>query len=59
MCVRGCGDATEIAENESLIGIPVEKLDEIVTLLKALAQKAMPEAQEKGVYNQLVQSQKK
>jgi len=35
--VRGCRDVNEIAENESLIGIPVEKLDEIVTLLKGFS----------------------
>lgn len=43
----GCRDATDIADDECLVGIPMEKLDEIITSLKALAQKAMPEAETK------------
>lgn len=53
----GCRDATDIADDECLVGIPVEKLGEIITSLKALAQKAMPEARNKGVYNQFVKVQ--
>jgi uncharacterized protein (DUF169 family) len=53
----GCRDATDIADDECLVGIPMEKLDEIITSLKALAQKAMPEARNKGVYNQFVKVQ--
>ena len=53
----GCRDATDIADDECLVGIPMEKMDEIITSLKALAQKAMPEARNKGVYNQFVKAQ--
>jgi hypothetical protein len=35
----------------------MEKMDDIITSLKALAQKAMPEARNKGVYNQFVKAQ--
>ena len=53
----GCRDATDIADDECLVGIPMEKMGEIITSLKALAQKAMPEARNKGVYNQFVKVQ--
>jgi uncharacterized protein (DUF169 family) len=53
----GCRDATDIADDECLVGIPMEKLDEIITSLKALTQKAMPEARNKEVYNQFVKVQ--
>jgi len=53
----GCRDATDIADDECLVGIPMKKLGEIITSLKALAQKAMPEARNKGVYNQFVKVQ--
>jgi uncharacterized protein (DUF169 family) len=53
----GCRDATDIADDECLVGIPMEKMDGIITSLKALAQKAMPEARNKGVYNQFVKVQ--
>jgi uncharacterized protein (DUF169 family) len=53
----GCRDATDIADDECLVGIPMEKMGEIITSLKALAQKAMPEARNKGVYNQFVKAQ--
>jgi len=53
----GCRDATDIADDECLVGIPMEKLGEIITSLKALAQKALPEARNKGVYNQFVKVQ--
>jgi uncharacterized protein (DUF169 family) len=53
----GCRDATDIADDECLVGIPIEKMDRIITSLKALAHKAMPEARNKGVYNQFVKAQ--
>jgi len=53
----GCRDATDIADDECLVGMPMEKMGEIITSLKALAQKAMPEARNKGVYNQFVKVQ--
>ncbi len=53
----GCRDATDIADDECLVGIPIEKIDRIIISLKALAQKAMPEARNKGVYNHFVKVQ--
>jgi uncharacterized protein (DUF169 family) len=53
----GCRDATDIADDECLVGIPMEKMDGIITSLKALAQKAMHDARNKGVYNQFVKVQ--
>jgi len=53
----GCRDATDIADDECLVGIPMDKMDEIITSLEALAQKAMPEARNKGVYNRFVKVQ--
>jgi uncharacterized protein (DUF169 family) len=53
----GCRDATDIADDECLVGIPIGKLDQIVTSIKALARKAMPDARKKGVYNQFVKVQ--
>lgn len=53
----GCRDATDIADDGCLVGIPIEKLGKIVASLKALAEKAMPEARKKGVYNQFVKIQ--
>lgn len=53
----GCRDATDIADDECLVGMPMEKLDGTITSLKALSQKAMPEARKKGGYNHFVQAQ--
>jgi uncharacterized protein (DUF169 family) len=53
----GCRDATDIADDECLVGIPFKKLKEIVTSLEALSKKAMPEARQKKVYNQLIKAQ--
>jgi len=53
----GCRDATDIADDECLVGIPFEKLKEIVGSLEALSKKAMPEARQKKVYNQFIKSQ--
>jgi len=53
----GCRDATDIADDECLVGIPMEKMDKIAASLEALAQKAMPEARNKGVYNQFIKAQ--
>ena len=53
----GCRDATDIEDDECLVGIPIKKMDKITTSLKALAQKAMAEARNKGVYNQFVKAQ--
>jgi len=53
----GCRDATDIADDECLVGIPYEKLREIVTSLEALSKKAMPEVRQKRVYNQIIKAQ--
>ena len=53
----GCRDATDITDDECLVGIPFEKLREIVTSLEALSKKAMPEARQKRVYNQFIKAQ--
>jgi uncharacterized protein (DUF169 family) len=47
----GCRDATDIADDECLVGIPSEKLEEIITSLRSLSQKAMLEVRQKKVYN--------
>jgi len=53
----GCRDATDISDDECLVGIPIEKLEEIITSIKALSQKAMPEARRKGIYNLFIKAQ--
>ena len=53
----GCRDATDIADDECLIGIPNEKLKEAIMALEGLSKKAMPEARQKRVYNQLIKAQ--
>ena len=53
----GCRDSTDIADDECLVGIPYEKLKEIITSLQALSKKAMPEARQKKVYNQFIKAQ--
>lgn len=45
----GCRDSTDISDNEALIGIPWNKLDEIVSSLEALSEKAIPKARSKGI----------
>ena len=53
----GCRDSTDIADDECLAGIPIEKLEEIRTSLKALSLKAMSEARQKRVYKQFIKAQ--
>jgi uncharacterized protein (DUF169 family) len=53
----GCRDSTDIADDECLAGIPIEKLEEILTSLKTLSQKAMPKARQKRVYKQFIKAQ--
>jgi len=47
----GCRDSTDIADDECLVGIPLEKLKEVIASLEALSQKAMSEARQKKIYN--------
>jgi uncharacterized protein (DUF169 family) len=53
----GCRGSTDITDDECLAGIPIEKLEEILTSLKALSLKAMSEARQKRVYKQFIKAQ--
>lgn len=46
----GCRDATDLSDDEALIGIPGRKLEDIVNSLEALSRKAIPKARSKGIY---------
>ena len=48
----GCRDATDIDDGEGLIGIPYDKLPEILEALERLSLKAIHQVQSKGVYHQ-------
>jgi uncharacterized protein (DUF169 family) len=50
----GCREATNMAENECLIGFPGKDLASIVAELEELANKAMPRVRGKNVYHALV-----
>lgn len=52
----GCREATNLKDEEGLVGIPFEKLEEIVRALQALSIKAMPSVRKKGVYNLFIKS---
>lgn len=52
----GCRDATDFAEDECLVGIPIERLSNILESIEALSKKAMVEAREKRTYRQFVKS---
>jgi len=47
----GCRDATDIADGECLVGIPIERLDGILESIEALSKKAMTHARQKRTYN--------
>ncbi len=47
----GCRDSTDMSDDEALIGIPWEKIDELVSSLEALSLKAIPKARSKGILN--------
>ena len=51
----GCREATNMAENECLIGFPGKDLAGIVTELEQLAIKAMPRVRGKGIYRSLAE----
>ncbi|MEM2942729.1 MAG: DUF169 domain-containing protein [Candidatus Bathyarchaeia archaeon] len=53
----GCRDATDIAEDECLVGIPFEQLGGIIESIEALSKKAMPQAREKRTYSQFIKSE--
>jgi uncharacterized protein (DUF169 family) len=46
----GCREATDMQDDEAIIGIPAGKLQEIVASLEKLAEKAMPRVRAKKVY---------
>ena len=46
----GCREATDMADDEAIIGIPGDKLAEIVSSLESLAEKAMPRVRSKAIY---------
>jgi uncharacterized protein (DUF169 family) len=54
----GCRDATDITEDECLVGIPFEQLGEILESIEALSKKAMPQARGKRTYSQFMKSEK-
>jgi len=49
----GCREATDLSDEESVIGIPGPMLERVVTNLKRLAAKALPRVREKATYRQL------
>jgi len=50
----GCREATDMADDEAIIGIPGNKLPEIITSLEKLAEKAMPRVRSKAIYKMYV-----
>jgi len=51
----GCRDSTDIADEECLIGIPLQLLPEIVDSLRELSEKAIPTARRKSVYTSITE----
>ena len=52
----GCREATDLKNDECLVGIPYEKLEEIIKALQDLRVKAIPSVRNKNVYNLFVKS---
>jgi uncharacterized protein (DUF169 family) len=50
----GCREATDMADDEAIIGIPGRKLPEIIASLEKLAEKAMPRVRSKAIYKMYV-----
>ncbi len=50
----GCREATNLTENETVLGFPIKDLGEIVTSLKILNEKAIPRVREKIIYKALM-----
>ncbi|MFA5054706.1 MAG: DUF169 domain-containing protein [Dehalococcoidia bacterium] len=50
----GCREATDLAENEAVLGFPIKDLDTIVISLEKLNAKAMPRVRGKTVYKALL-----
>ena len=49
----GCRDATDITQNETVIGLPASSLDRIIIALEKLSEKAMPRSRSKAAYRAL------
>lgn len=47
----GCREATNLQDEECMIGIPYGKLEDIVEALKSLSFKAIPSVKRKSIYN--------
>jgi len=54
----GCREATDMADDEGIIGIPGAKLAEIVSSLEGLAEKAMPRVRSKNVYEMYIRPER-
>ena len=52
----GCREATDLRDDEGLVGIPFEKLEVIIGALESLSKKAIPSVRNKGVYRQFESS---
>jgi len=50
----GCREATNLEESETVLGFPVKDLEEIVTSLQKLNEKAIPRVRGKAVYKALI-----
>jgi len=50
----GCREATDMAPEEAIIGIPSQKLTEVVASLKRLAERTMPRVRSKAIYKMYV-----
>lgn len=50
----GCREATDMADDEAIIGIPGRKLPEVVESLENLAARAMPRVRSKAIYKMYV-----
>ena len=53
----GCREATNLAETECVLGLPIKDLDTIVASLRKLNEKAIPRVRGKGIYRALVERQ--
>lgn len=50
----GCREATDLNQEENLIGIPAEKLDELMSNLKSLSEQVIPKNRSKSTYERFV-----
>lgn len=50
----GCREATSLIESECVLGFPIEDLDEIVTSLQKLNERAIPRVRGKTIYKALL-----